>query len=484
MKHYPKILLVISFLVFSPFFASAEKVGDTTGFFVDQYYSANSEQSISAVLVKDINNAYFYVEKLFWESKGQQEKNEILELIEKLSVNYRYEIYPTLTNAFGTESIPGYDAKLTVLFHPMKSEALGYTRTADGYEKITNPFSNQREMVYLNADKIKEPLLKESLAHEFMHLITFSQKEKAYGTVEDTWLNEARSEYAVTLLGYNDEDKETYLDKRISDFINNSSDSLTEWRNSNYDYGIVSLFTHYLVEKYGSEILVDSLHSEKKGIESINEALEENKRNVTFSQIFSDFSVAIYINDCSVSDKYCFKNERLKNVRILPYSNFLPFSGNSSLSINQTIKNWSSQWQKFSGGGENLKIEVKSPLENLFTATCVVKKMSGEYAVSKVSFDGSAGGSITVPDFNKDVSSVVLVLSLENTESGKENTPFNYKITASASNGIEGGSGNTDGINLPFSVDKPLNQMNKEELLMVLIRLILYLFSRGSLIFN
>jgi len=477
MKNYSKILIAISFLVFSPLFASAEKVGDTAGFFVDQYYSQSSEQSVSAVLVKDMNNALFYVERNFWNSKGQQEKNDIEAIIEKLSVNYRYEIYPTLTNAFGTNG----EGKLTVLFYPMKTDAVGYIRTIDGYEKTVNPFSNERQMVYLNSDKIKGSLLKEGLAHEFMHLITLNQKEKKYGIIEDTWLNEARSEYAVTLLGYNNEDKETYLDKRTSDFTNNSSDSLTEWRNSNYDYGIVSLFTHYLVEQYGSEILIDSLHSSKKGIESINEALIKNKRDATFAHIFSDFSTAIYVNDCSVSLKYCFKNEKLSKVRVLPYSNFLPFSGESKLSINQIIKNWSSQWQKFSGGSDSISFEISPYIEDFFDATYVIKKTSGQYVVNKINLSDIKGRTININNSNKDISSIVFIVSLEDSEvADDQSVSFSYNISASTLTSSSGAiTDNT--IKLPFNIDKPLNQMNREELLMVLLRVIIYLVSQGKM---
>ena len=476
------LALIAFFLTLNPLSAFADS---TTYFSVDQYYSLSEKTSVPAVLVKDINNAYFYIEKGFWESKNQQEKNEIEATIEKLSVNYRYEIYPILTNAFGTEWIIGTDKKLTVLFYSMKKDALGYTRTVDGYEKTINPLSNQREMVYLNSDKITGPLLKESLAHEFMHLITLNQKERMYGTAEETWLNEARSEYAITLLGYNAEDKETYLDKRISDFANNSSDSLTEWRDSNYDYGIVSLFAHYLVEQYGREILVDSLRSEKKGVESINEALLKDKKNETFSQIFSDFSIAIYLNDCSVSAKYCFKNDKLKNVRVLPYSNFLPFSGNSKLSINQTIKNWSSQWQKFSGGGDSLDIEVSAPFRSFFKAAYIIKKTSGEYSTGNVSFNDVNEGSFNVSNANKDVSSVVLILSLENTELDEGGgLPFAYSVMASTDNLSAGtGNQNSNEVKLPFKIDKPISQMNREELLMVLLRVIIYLLSQGKTVF-
>lgn len=478
MKRYGKTLFILFFVLFAPFLASAEKVGDATGFFVDQYYSKNAEQSVSAVLVASLNNISFYIDSNSWNAKGQQEKNDIQSTLEKLSVNYRYEIYPNLTNTFG---IIGDSDKLTVLFYPMKEGTMGYTRNIDGYEKTVNPFSNDREMVYMNLDKINGGLLKEGLAHEFMHLITFNQKEKKYGVTEDTWLNEARSEYAPTFLGYDNEDKETYLDKRIGDFANNSSDSLTEWRGSNYDYGIVSLFTHYLVEQYGIQILVDSLRSEKTGIASINEALAKNKVNEDFSQVFRDFSIAIYINDCAASPKYCFKNEKLGKIRVLPYSNFLPFSGESQLSINQTLKNWSSQWQKFSGGGDNISFMVSPYIDDFFYVEYIIKKTTGEYVIKSVDLSSSKGKTVNISNSAKDVSSIVFIISLEDGQvEDDQSVSFPYSISAST---LSSGTGSSakEAVNLPFSVDKPLNQMNKEELLMVLVRLIIYLVSQGKL---
>lgn len=483
-KYFKKILIVLLFFILSPLSASADM---TANFFVDQSYSVSGDNKISATLVNDINGAYFYIDNSFWNTKNQQEKNIIIDKLNALSNNFRYEIYPGLTNAYGPEWIPGIDRdkKLTILFHPMKKDAMGYVRNIDEYEKTVNPFSNEKEMVYLNTDSISGSLLKEALSHEFMHLITFNQKEKLLGITEEIWLNEARSEYAPTLLGYDNEDKETYLDKRIGNFINNSSDSLTEWRGSSNDYGIVSLFTHYLVEQYGLSILVDSLRSPKKGIASINEALQKNEYKEDFSQIFSNFSIAIYINDCSVSTKYCFKNDKLKNIRVLPYSNFLPFSGESKLSINQSIKNWSSQWQKFSGGGDSVDIEITAPVGKGINIAYVIRKLSGDYVVQKLSFDSSSYKKISIQNMNSDVSSVVIIPSLEDMmtdETTNNSSAYNIASTTFFTNSNPNQGSITD-VKLPFQIDKPLSLMNKEELLMVLLRLVIYLFSQGKLVF-
>jgi hypothetical protein len=108
-------------------------------------------------------------------------------------------------------------------------------------------------------------------------------------------------------------------------------DSLTEWDNSSSDYGVVNSFVHYLVDYYGLNILVDSLNSNEKGIASVNEALLKNGYAETFSDIFFNWTIATYVNDCKAGKYYCFKNESLSNLHVIPFGNFLPFSGESTL---------------------------------------------------------------------------------------------------------------------------------------------------------
>jgi Zn-dependent peptidase ImmA (M78 family) len=90
------------------------------------------------------------------------------------------------------------DPKITLLFHKAKTGVNGYIRNIDAYEKVVAPTSNERKIIYLNTDLIDRGWLKETLAHELVHLITLNKKDLRYGVKEDTWLNEARAEYAVT----------------------------------------------------------------------------------------------------------------------------------------------------------------------------------------------------------------------------------------------------------------------------------------------
>ena len=273
-----------------PKFVFADTYGQKVNFFVESSYDISKRETISATLRHIGVKAYFYIEDDWWEKLSNKEKQETLNRIVKLSQEFDQRIYPILTSTFGSEWTPGIDKdeRITVLLHKMKEGIGGYVRTIDGYLRVQAPESNQREMVYLNVNYLSSPLIKSYLAHEFTHLITFYQKTKKFGVDEEVWLNEARAEYSPTLLGYDDEFLGSNLESRVKEFLNSPNDSLCEWRNRKADYGVVSLFTQYLVDHYGIEILKDSLHTKKTGIEAINYALEKNGFEKRFSDIFLD----------------------------------------------------------------------------------------------------------------------------------------------------------------------------------------------------
>jgi len=225
-------------LILIPCAASAENVGDIVSFNVDNNFDSAQRNQLQAVLVKIGNNIYFYIEKSWWDLKNYTEKTEILNGLDSLSVEFDSKIYSTLTGHFGQEQKPGIDRdnKITVLFESMNNNEGGYFKEADEYDRLQVPSSNEREMIYLSLDYINSAQLKTILAHEFVHLITFNQKNKIYGTEEDVWLNEARADFASAVLEYDIPYEGSNLQARIKDFIQNPSDSLVEWSGAKYDY--------------------------------------------------------------------------------------------------------------------------------------------------------------------------------------------------------------------------------------------------------
>ena len=249
-------VLILIFLV-SPFFVFADSQGEVRTFFVDPLYDFQQREQISATLKRVSQRAYFYIETDWYRNLTEGEKSLINQNLKILAEEFDTKIYPTLTSIYGSEWKPGIDSdsRITVLFHQIRKEAAGYFNNGDEYPRVQNQTSNQREMVYLNSDSLKEVLLAESyLSHEFTHLITFNQKERLQGVQEEVWLNEARAEYAPTLLGYDEEYQGSNLQQRVKQFLSSPSDSLTEWLNQKKDYGVINLFIQYLVDHYGVEI--------------------------------------------------------------------------------------------------------------------------------------------------------------------------------------------------------------------------------------
>ena len=430
------LFLTIIFILFLPQIIVAEEVvGDSVNFYIQSYYDSLGREEIEATLLKISSKAYWYLDNQWLEDLSESQNEELTEALSSLANEFDSKIYPVLTGNFGSEWKPGIDkdSRITILIHPMIEEAGGYFNSGDEYFKSQIPSSNEREMIYLNAIHITKPRVKSLLAHEFQHLISFNQKEKIHNISEEVWLNEARSEYVPTLLGYNDEFEGSNLQRRISNFLDKPYDSLTEWRNLSYDYGVVNLFTHYLVDHYGPGILINSLQNSKIGIESLNLALSRGGFSQDFSQIFTDWTIAVLINDCSVFSKYCYLNENLNQFKLSPFINYLPSLGESVLSVTDTTKNWSGNWHKFIGGNGVLELEFSGHPESSFKVPYVIQDSSGDFIVDFLVLDENQTGTIYVEDFGSENLSLTIIPSLQNKTSGSSNLEPSISFFWSAS---------------------------------------------------
>jgi len=413
-------LIFYGFFYFS--FTRAATLGESRYFNIDPLFGATNKKEIIATLLFESNQLYFYVDSSLWNSFSEGEKSEALINLSNLSFEFENRIYPILTYNFGSEWNPGIDKdpKITILFHSLRKGAGGYFNKVNEYSKFENPNSNEREMIYLNSDYLTSPLVKRFLAHEFTHLITFNQKEHLQKIEEDVWLNEGRAEYAPTLLGYDDNHQGSNLQKRAFDFFKNPSNSLTEWNDFSSDYGIVNLFIQYLVDHYGVNILSDSLKHNTKGIESINYILSKNSYKEDFSQIFTNWTITVFVNNCSLGEKYCYKNKNLRNFKIFSTSEI---DLESNLSSNYMINVWSAFWQKFLSKNGKLIFEFNGVLGKNFVVPYILCEVSNNCQVLFINLDENKIGKIVIDNFEK-YSYIVIIPSFHNNFSIFENTSF------------------------------------------------------------
>jgi len=432
-----KKLILISTLVFflSPVFALADTEDQVKTFFVNPTFDIESREQISATLRKLSQNAYFYVENEWYQNLSRDEKETVEESLEILAQEFDQTIYPELTSTYGQEWKPGIDnnSHVTVLFHQMGQEAGGYFNSGDEYPTVQNPTSNRREMIYLNTAHFKYEVIESYVAHEFVHLITFNQKERLRGISEEIWLNEARADFAPTLLGYDEEYQGSNLQQRVRQFVASSNDSLTEWQNEKKDYGMVNIFTQYLVDHYGIKILADSLKSSKVSIVSINEALKKNSIEKDFSQIFTDWTISVFLNDCSLGEEYCYKNQNLKNLKITPSLIFLPSTQKTSVSLDYFIKQWSGNWYRIIGGEGDLQLEFNGENRVNFEVPYILCQNTHGCSVDFLDLNEKQDGEIFLEDFGSNWTSLTLIPSIQSKTFGFDGREPSYSFSLSVS---------------------------------------------------
>ena len=457
-KIFKTILIGLAFLPLISL--KAQTIPERETFYIDSEYDIEERVELSATLKREGNGLYVYIENEWWNNLDRAEQTEVKQSIQKLDYEFFFQIKPILNENYGLESSPGIDGDehIVVLVHEMQDGVAGYFRSIDEYPQSQASDSNEHEMVYLNANYITNDLAKSYLAHEFTHLITSNQKDN-YAVEEETWLNEARAEYAPTLVGYNDEYQNSYLQRRVNDFLKDPSDSITEWTGRSSDYGALSLFIHYLVEQYGVEILNDSLQSKYSGIESLNKALETNSANKNFAEIFTDWTITALVNDCSLGEQYCYKNKGLRDVRVIPLINFLPLSGKSTLGVTQETKDWSGNWFKFIGGKGTLSLEFIGETNRSFKIPYIVQELSNRYSFGFLNLNDFQRGTISVAEFGTKIGSITIIPSIQtklsNFTDSETSFPFFWEVSTEVAIKEE---------NVNY-LDKAISVMTKNELL-------------------
>ncbi|MDP3697756.1 MAG: hypothetical protein Q8R55_07155 [Candidatus Taylorbacteria bacterium] len=364
--------LFISTLIIGAFFisvsgANANTLGQRETFFVNKEFDKYGRTSLQATLQHAGNKSYFYVEDNYWNSLGSADRDTLTRNIQSLANDFDANIYPKETQFWGSDPNPGVDgdSKITILLEELIKNNGGYFETSNGYLRDKAPDSNQREMITVSVEILKSnvSLPKAFLAHEFQHLISFNQKELVYNISEEVWLNELRSEYAVSQVGYGDPFSGSSLERRMEVFLDEPSDSLTEWPNKTIDYGIAALFAEYLVEQYGVNILSETLRDNSSGINSLNKFLAEKGHRERFGDVFVNWMAAVYLNNSLLDSRLGYKNSELKNIRVQPQQRVSLSRGSQFSSLIQGLKDWQPAWLEFDLGSFSDDLDQSAKIE-------------------------------------------------------------------------------------------------------------------------
>ena len=257
------------------------EVGRRDSFWVLELQDVRS-YSIQATLIHVSPHAYWY---------AADDVNVSRRDMESAAATFERDIYPRVTNVFGTEWTPGIDNDnhITIL-HGWFRGVGGYFSSMDEYPTSVHQFSNQREMVYMNvgsAEVGSRPYFG-TLAHELQHAVHWNGD-----STEETWVNEGLSEVAVAVAGYSTSFKGA--------FLRSPTRSLVHWPLGGTRlayYGAGNLFFEYLAGHYGGRESLSLLVAEPEdGIAGIDAYLRRMGYDATFRDVFGDWVVANYVDD-------------------------------------------------------------------------------------------------------------------------------------------------------------------------------------------
>jgi immune inhibitor A len=259
----------------------------------DSFWINNSDtraySRIHAKLVYITPHVYIYVED------GQQPNLQALQASANLFEN---KTYPTDRSTYGSQWTPGIDANvhLTILNAIGLGNGVGgYFSSEDEYPTSINPYSNEREMFYVNFDG-EVPGTSQynsTLAHEFQHMIHWYQHP-----VDLSWTNEGMSMLAQHINGLSAGGVDLA-------FMQTPDTQLNDWAsNINLDiahYGAGYLFMDYFAEHYGGYgVLKELLRDPASPPVNFDNVLAKHGYADRFIDVLNKWYLANFVQDPTI----------------------------------------------------------------------------------------------------------------------------------------------------------------------------------------
>lgn len=416
-------LLVIGLVASSVFcclgsVARADDIEQVQKYNVNSFYDYAGASAITATLRAIGTHGYLYVDDRYWSYLTPEQKNLFIPALLQLSQQIDDKIYPISVKLWGPEANPGVDGDghVVIVLQRLIQGSGGYFENIHNYSKEQSPRGNAREMIFINAESVLAGSATTLIAHEIQHLISFNQRELAEREGEDVWLNEARSEYNVTAIGYSSPYEFSSLQRRVASFLRSPSDSLTLWPNTSTDYAVASVFVHYLAGRFGEGILSETAASPLQGTASLHDWLV-TRRGFGFSDVYVDWLIACLLNDGSISSAYGFARPELSTLRVRAEPlDSLSLSRKQISSVSR-LQEWQPRWIVIpveSGvlASEDIRLRISGSENSEMYGAIIVRYSNGITRIATPVFiRGAASMSIPVRDDGFDIQSVSVAIT-------------------------------------------------------------------------
>lgn len=197
---------------------------------------------------------------------------------------------PVLRDTFGHEASPGVDndPRFHVVFTALIGDGYnGYFSAENSADPRLRPNSNGMELVFLHTKLFAQGSLAviDTLSHEFQHMI-----HHAHDPNEMSFVNEGFSGLAeYTAAGYV---REPFLRA----YLNNTGRSLIWWPDSGDHtpyYGSSFLFSVYLYDRFGPELIRTMTASPENGLSGLDDALLKSGSEISADEVFLQWAAAL-----------------------------------------------------------------------------------------------------------------------------------------------------------------------------------------------
>ncbi len=360
------------------------KLGD-----IDTFWVTDNQASPPAQIEATASLKYITDHSYWWVEDGLTVNDDALK---RSAERFENQTYPTDRAFFGSEWSPGVDNDVRVhIFMGNVPGVAGYFSASNSYTKLAEPYSNEREMFFINLRAITpgNHAFDGVLAHEFQHMIHWHQDRN-----EDTWINEGLSELATFINGYG-------LSNFVGAYTYTPDTQLTSWSVGSggtlANYGGSFLFLTYFLQRFGEELMQAVVTHPSNGVAGFDAVLAEQGYKERFNDIFADFLVANYLQNPNLNNGlWSYQDLSINPVNLTEQHNtypveqqttvhqyggdFIKLTGNGNITIeftgstqinvvNNKAHSGTYQWYSHRGDETNTRLTRAFNLSNVETAT-------------------------------------------------------------------------------------------------------------------
>lgn len=402
------------------------EVGDTLTFYTANWNTSTYEKTLAYCKYKS-SQTYIFVgaEDLDNDRVNQAAVDSFYTAFElrtpPASVDPSRGIRRLENDYFGATPNKSGDGYVYILIYDIKdtyNPAGGKNVYIAGYfspnDQLNNQYSNRKDLIYVDCYP-QNPVSKSALAtvaHEFQHLIHYGQDPGESST--GLWVNEGASEYAEVMCGF--------PLRSPSYFLQHPERSLLEFNNQDenlWDYRKVALWTYYLAEKFGPELIGEIIRDPGHSVDGVRSALIKRGISLSFEDLFTHFAIANYVDDPALEPNgyYSYNNLRLPTLPGSTVHSSYPLANQT-----KSLPQYATRYIRFTGIDSTAVLQVAGQLGGSFRGR--VFESGSKPAVNPLALDGQMTGSYPLKAIGQTADAdIFMAISLAS------NNTFTYSAT-------------------------------------------------------